>query len=233
MIEGQTVMAVVTARGGSKGLVGKNIRPLAGKPLLVWTIEQARAAKTVDRVVLSSDDPEIIRIGEAAGCEVPFVRPAELATDEATTVDVLRHLVRNTDPCGYVVLLQPTSPFRTHADIDGAVRLCRERKASSCVSMTLADKSPQWMYFMQDDLTLAPCMPVAGFRSRRQDMPPVYSLNGAVYVIERERLIASGELISDDTIGYAMPAERSIDIDNELDFEFAEFVAKKTLESSL
>ena len=129
MIDGLSVLALVPARGGSKGLPGKNIRPAAGRPLLDYTVAAARSSACIDRVVLSSDDEAIMRVARASGCEVPFRRPAALATDEATSIDVVLHALDQLPPHDLVVLLQPTSPLRTAADIDGACRLLLQHDA--------------------------------------------------------------------------------------------------------
>src|SRR5262245_25182815 len=128
MIDAKRVLGLITARGGSKGVPRKNVRPLGGKPLLAWTIEAARNAPVIDRLILSSDDAEIIEVARAWGCEVPFVRPPELATDTADSVEVVRHALSTLgEDYDYVVLLQPTSPLRTGEDIENCVRLCDAR----------------------------------------------------------------------------------------------------------
>lgn len=217
-------MGLVPARGGSKGVPRKNVRPAGGKPLIAWTIEAAKAASTIDAVVLSSDDPEIIETARHYGCDVPFIRPAELAGDEADSLSVVRHAIaavgRDYD---LTVLLQPTSPLRTAGDIDGAVRLFAERPVDSCVSVCAVDKSPWWMYRRRSDGTLAPIMEGPA-PDRRQAAPAVYALNGAVYVARSAHLAAGGGFITPQTVGYVMPSERSLDIDVEFDFKLLELM---------
>jgi len=219
VIDGLSVLAIVPARGGSKGLPGKNIRPAAGRPLLDYTVAAARASACIDRVVLSSDDEEIMRVARACGCEVPFRRPRELATDEAASIDVVLHALDQLPPHDLVVLLQPTSPLRSAADIDAACRMLVQHGAPACVSVTAAEQSPYWMFRMNERAELAPLLPVAERAARRQDLPPVVVLNGAVYVARCDWLRRERSFVAAGTVGYPMPAERSLDIDTAADFE--------------
>ena len=151
MIAGRSVLGLITARGGSVGLPRKNLRSVGGRTLIARAVESALASETVDRVILSSDDPEIIQAALMAGCDVPFVRPPELATSEATSMAVVHHALDSLDDhYDLIVLLQPTSPFRTADDIDGAVRHCLNERAPACVSVTAPDKSPYWSYRLDD-----------------------------------------------------------------------------------
>ena len=150
MINNKRVLAVIPARGGSKGVPRKNVRELAGRPLICWTIDAAKNSKYIDRLILSSDDDEIIDMAKAIGCDVPFTRPAALASDTASGADVLCHAVENAgEDYDYVVLLQPTSPLRQSGDIDEAVQLCIDRRLASVVSVAEATKSPYWMFQMK------------------------------------------------------------------------------------
>ncbi|MDO8607466.1 MAG: acylneuraminate cytidylyltransferase family protein [Phaeospirillum sp.] len=224
MIGGLSVLALITARGGSKGLPGKNIRPLGGKPLVAWSVEQARAATLVDRVVISSDDPAIIAAAVAAGCDAPFVRPAALADDGATSADVVAHALTALDRrYDLLALLQPTSPLRSPADIDACIRRVAEDGAPSCVGVTVAAKSPYWMQTMDAAGRLSPLLPPQD-AARRQDLPPVYCLNGAVYVVRVEWFLSHRAFVGAGSVGHVMPAERSIDIDTLLDFRLAEAI---------
>lgn len=219
MIDGLSVLALVPARGGSKGLPGKNIRAAAGRPLLDYTVAAARSSACIDRIVLSSDDEAIMRVARASGCEVPFRRPAALATDEATSIDVVLHALDQLPPHDLVVLLQPTSPLRTAADIDGACRLLLQHDAPACVSVTEAEQSPYWMYRLDESAQLAPLLPAGERAARRQDLPPVYLLNGAVYVARADWLRRERTFVGPATVGYVMPRGRSLDIDTLADFE--------------
>lgn len=219
MIGARRVLAVIPARGGSKGLPGKNILPVNGRPLLAWSVEAGRGARHVDRVVLSSDDDVIIAAGRACGCEVPFRRPAALATDTASSLDVVLHALDSLPGYDVVVLLQPTSPLRTAADIDGACATFVASGASSCVSVALADQSPHWMYRLDAGRTLVPLLAQPDLTLRRQDLPKVYVLNGAIYIADVAWLRRHRTFVGADTVAYVMPAARSLDIDSAADFE--------------
>lgn len=218
MIAGRRVLALIPARGGSKGLPGKNIQPVDGRPLLDWSITAARGSRYVDRVILSSDDEAIIDVARACGCDVPFRRPAALATDEATTLDVILHALDALPGYDLLVLLQPTSPLRASADIDTACERLVDHGASSCVSVCAVEQSPYWMYTI-DDGQLRPIVEMPAGVARRQDLPPVYMLNGAVYAVDIVRLRVTRTIITTDTVAHVMPMERSIDIDTAADFE--------------
>ena len=226
MIAHRSVLAVIPARGGSKGVPGKNIREVAGRPLIAWTILAARASRYIDRLILSSDDPEIIEVARQWGCEAPFVRPAELATDEAPGTAPLVHALEAIPGFDYAVLLQPTSPLRAAEDIDACIAFCAEREAPSVVSVTRSDKHPAWMYEL-DQGRLRPALGQVPDSKRRQDMSPVYSLNGAVYVIAAEPFRRHPAILTEQTLGFPMPAERSIDIDTPLDLEIADFLLRR------
>jgi len=218
MIEGLAVLGLIPARGGSKRLAGKNIRPLAGRPLVQWTVETARASRFLDRLIISSDDPAIIAAAVSAGCEAPFVRPAELARDDTSSAAVALHALdiigRNYD---LLVLLQPTSPLRLAEDIDGALQACVTRGAPSCISVVEASSSPHPLYRLKADgrLQRVP-VPADGASAR------TYTPNGAVYVVRVSEFRRSPTFVTDGTIGYPMPADRSIDIDAPIDFQQAE-----------
>lgn len=229
MIEELSVLAIIPARGGSKGLPGKNIRPLAGKPLIVHTIEQAQRSRYIDRIVLSSDDPKIIEISREAGCDVPFVRPDELASDTATSMDVVFHCLKNVDNFDIVVLLQPTSPLRTAGHIDDCIESLLNEGVDTCISVAEVDKSPFWMFTTQEDGMLEPLFEQTF--SRRQDLPRTYEINGAVYVSPTKILARNGSFISAKTRGYVMTREQSIDIDTADDFSRAELLVARAFPS--
>lgn len=225
MIGGKTVLALVPARGGSKGVPGKNVRPAGGKPLIAWTVEAARKSRYVDRVILSSDDPSIAAVAARFGCEVPFMRPAELATDEADSMSVVRHALKSLpERYDFLLLLQPTSPLRTAADIDAALEQCLQREAGSCVSVCEPDKSPYWMMTMTAEGAVQPLFPPEQVPARRQDAPSIFALNGAIYIAPSDHLAAGGDFVTRGTVGYVMPKERSFDIDTELDLRLADFL---------
>jgi len=223
MIEGKTILAVIPARGGSKGLPRKNIRLLACKPLIAWTIEAAKKSKFIDRLILSSEDEEIISVAKAYGCEVPFIRPQELAEDDTPGISPLLHAIENLhESYDYVILLQPTSPLRSAESIDRCVEFFVQRKARFCVSVTEADKTPYWMYTINNNL-LKPFI-ISETYNRRQDIPKTYVLNGAIYIAETKSLIIEESFLNENTIGFLMVKSESVDIDTESDFLFAEFM---------
>jgi len=213
------VLALITARGGSKGLPRKNVLTAAGKPLIAWTVDAALTASSVSHVVLSTDDDEIMNAAAAAGCKIPFRRPAELATDEASSMDVVLHALKELPGYDFVALLQPTSPLRTGTDIDAAFQLMNARNAPACVSVTEVDQSPYWMYELAEDDRLRSLLPPLQSVTRRQDLPSVYTLNGAIYIAKVEWLLKSRNFLGPETVAYKMPKSRSIDIDNALDFQ--------------
>lgn len=227
MIAGLKVLGLIPARGGSKGVLNKNLQKVGGRSLVGRAVAAGRAASCLDRIILSSDDPEIISAAIAVGCEVPFIRPAHLSTDEARAIDVVRHALE-TLPESYdlIVLLQPTSPLRAAEDIDGAVRLCVESGAPACVSVVEPDKPPHWTYAMESGGRLRAMLPAAGPGTRRQDLPAVYAINGAVYVARVDWIMEHESFMGPGTIGYVMPKERSVDVDDELDLVIAEAIER-------
>lgn len=221
MIGGRKVLALIPARGGSKGIPGKNITPLAGKPLIAWTIEAARASEHVDAVVLTTDDDVIAEVGRRFGASVPFMRPQALATDEASTMDVVFDALDRLPGFDVVVLLQPTSPLRGSADIDACLTLLNGVPA--CVSVRPAADHPYLTFRIDGQNELSPyAAPPAGQSLRRQDLPGAWCLNGAIYAADIPWLRAHRSFIAGSTVAYPMPAERSIDIDTPADLRSAE-----------
>jgi len=220
MIGGKSVLGLIAARGGSKGVPGKNIFVVNGRPLIQWSIDAARASRYIDRLVLSSDDPEIMEVARGAGCEVPFSRDAALASDDANAIDVVADALVRLPGYDLVVLLQPTSPLRIAADIDGAIELLVSSGASACVTLREAEEHPYWMFRLGDGGRLVRfAEPAGGMPLRRQDLPPAWSLNGAVYVAGCDWFLKNRTFLSPATVGYPMPADRSLDIDTFEDIE--------------
>lgn len=217
------ILAVIPARGGSKGMPRKNIREIGGRPLLAWTIEEAKKSKYIQRLILSSEDDEIINIAKKYGCDVPFVRPKELATDDAASVDTILHAINECRGYDYVVLLQPTSPLRTVEDIDGCIELVLKEKADFSVTVTEPENSPYWMYTLENG-NLKALIEQDNFATRRQDLPKAYALNGAVYVANVEALFEQKTFLTETTKAYIMPYNRSFDIDTEIDFKICEYL---------
>lgn len=230
MISGRSVLAIIPARGGSKGIKRKNLVEVGGVPLLARTVWQAHESRYIDRTILSSDDAEIRKVGAGYGCEVPFVRPDHLASDTASSMDVVRHAISELKkPFDYLALLQVTSPLRLSSDIDRCIELCVETSAPCCVSVTKADKSPYYMYNLDENSVLTPI--VTGgptLAHRRQDQPLAYVPNGAVYVAEVEWLLNQDHFLSSETVGYEMPIERSLDIDTEVDLAYLKLILATT-----
>ncbi|MCT7995231.1 cytidylyltransferase domain-containing protein [Laspinema olomoucense] len=217
MIEGKTVLAILPARGGSKGVTRKNLREVGGKPLIAWTIEEAKKSLHIDKLIISSEDDEIIQVAKAWGCEVPFKRPIELAQDETPGIEPVLHALKILPQYDYVILLQPTSPLRTVDDIDACLEKCLAFNANACVSVAAVTENPYWMYTISPDSIMHKLIETNNYFTRRQDLPKVYKLNGAVYVAESEWLRKNKSFLSNETMAYIMPWERSVDIDSESD----------------
>ena len=223
MIENSSVLALIPARGGSKGIPRKNIVPFMGKPLIAWTIKAARESKYIDRVVLSSDDQAICEIATNEGCEVPFLRPAHLANDASSSMDVVFDALERLPRFDFIVLLQPTSPLRVSNDVDGCLEKLMKSSAPSCVAVTDVKEHPFLVYKKNNSERLKPyCDAHTKEYLRRQDLPDAFKLNGAVYAAKVEWLKENGTFLSDETVGFHMPLNRSVDIDTLEDLELAE-----------
>ncbi|WP_339060487.1 acylneuraminate cytidylyltransferase family protein [Tepidibacillus marianensis] len=223
MLNGKRILGIIPARGGSKGVPRKNIRVVAGKPLIAWTIDEARKSKYIDQLILSSEDQEIIQVAKEYDCEVPFVRPKELAQDNTPGIDPVLHAIEMLSGYEYIILLQPTSPLRTVEDIDGCIEKCIQNQNDYGVSVTETDKSPYWMYSIEND-KMVPVLSQDMIINRRQESPKVYELNGAIYIAKTEKLIESKTFLNKVTVPYIMPKERSVDIDTELDLKLVELI---------
>jgi N-acylneuraminate cytidylyltransferase len=217
MIGNRTVLGVIPARGGSKRVPRKNLRLVGGRPLIAWTIEEAKKSRHIDRLILSSEDDEIIAVAREWGCEVPFKRPAELATDEAEGIGPVLHAVNALPGFEVIVILQPTSPLRTADDIDKCIEQCVCTDVPCVVSVTQIDKSPFWMYTLEGTNKLRPLLQSEDL-AKRCAGHPVYTLNGAVYVARVDWLKKSRSFLTEETVGLIMPKARSLDIDTESDF---------------
>lgn len=220
-----SIFALIPARGGSKGIPWKNIRQMAGKPLIAWTIEAALSSPGIDAVIVSTEDAEIAAVGRAAGAEVPFMRPADLSRDDTPGIDPVLHAIDMLPGHDGVLLLQPTSPLRTTADIEGILALAADSTAPAIVSVCPSADHPSWMYRLDADARLTPLITAASI-ARRQDLPPVYTLNGAMYFAQTAWLRRNGGFMSAETLGYPMPAERSVDIDTQFDWRIAEMLLR-------
>ncbi|WP_434341253.1 cytidylyltransferase domain-containing protein [Motilimonas cestriensis] len=226
MINGKRVLAVIPARGGSKRLPRKNVLPLAGKPLIAWSIDAAAKSKYIDNVIVSTDDKEIAAIAEQYGGSVPELRPEHLSTDHATTQSVLFHtLEKYGADAKIVVLLQPTSPLRTHNNIDEAIELFTEKSAFSVISVTPCEHPPLWANVLPESGSMENFIIE---NKRSQELGDYYRLNGAIYIYDVERMLNDGSMsYQEDSFAYKMENENSIDIDNSIDFDMAEFFFRR------
>lgn len=221
------VLGLVPARGGSKGVPGKNLKPLAGRALLDYTAIAARESGVLDRVVLSTDSEEIAEAGRRAGLDVPFLRPAALAADDTPMLPVLTHAVETLAAQGWhaemIVLLQPTSPLRKPAHIRDAVQLLRQTGADSVVSVVELPRhlSPDYVMKIEGG-ALKPFLPEGARLTRRQDARPAYSRDGTVYACWRRTLERFGSLYGDDCRPLLVDAGDSLSIDSPSDWELAE-----------
>lgn len=218
------LLAIISARGGSKGVPRKNIRPLGGKPLIAWTIDAAKQASCIDRLIVSTEDEEIASLALDLGADVPFMRPSELAADDAPGVAPVLHAISELAGYDWVLLLQPTSPLRSAGDIDGIWNFCQERSAASAVSVCEVGKHPYWMYQFDAARRLKPFSEGSPYVLRRQDLPQAYALNGALYLAKADWLVKRGNFIGSETLGYVMPPERSVDLDTPQDWRWVEFL---------
>jgi CMP-N-acetylneuraminic acid synthetase len=223
------ILGVITARGGSKRIPKKNIKELLGKPLIYYTIKAALDSRLMTKVILSSDDDEIIGIGKDMGVEVPFKRPRELADGTTPTIEVLIHAVNYVEKKqGFypdiIVVLEPTSPLRTTEDIDKALEKHITTDADSVVSVVKTDHwHPIRAKKIENDVLCDYCLEEKE-GVRRQDLPPAYFRDGAFYSVKRDVLMKEHRLYGKVTRPYIMPPERSIDINSELDFKIAELL---------
>ena len=221
------VLGLIPARGGSRGVPRKNVRLLGGRPLLQWTAEAALGAKSLARVVLSTEDEEIAAVGRSCGVDVPFMRPRELAGDETPTLPVVQHalgiLEARGDRYDAVCLLQPTSPFRIAGDIDGCVALLASSDADSVVTVlpVPAEYNPHWVYFGAPNGELRLSTGEAQPIPRRQSLPAAWHREGSVYVTRRD-VVMDGSLYGARTIGYVVDGARSVNIDSPSDWTLAQ-----------
>ena len=232
MYKEKKILALITARGGSKGIPGKNIIPLGDKPLIAWTIEAAKNSKYIDKIILSSDSNEIIKVAQKYGCEVPFKRPEHLALDTTPSMDVILHALEycnSQNQYDYLLLLQPTSPFRKTTTIDLAIEFCIDNKYPLVVSMAHGKKSPTLMFYESDDNSVIPVLGRHEKVSRRQDLTPVYEHNGAIYFSEIDFLVEKKSYNCPEARIFKMDGYENIDIDTFNDLQYANFLVEKGL----
>lgn len=233
------MLAIIPARGGSKGVPRKNIKELCGKPLIAYTIEAALKAREIDRVIVTTDSTEIANVAMQYGAEIPFMRPSYLADDDSSAVDVYLHAVeflkkREESHLEKFVVLLPTVPLRDSYEIDRAIQILNENKCTTLVSVVEADVPVSWYYRMEDKMVIKN----AGFDSdnairNRQTNRKYYIPNGAIYILDYRLLKSKRTYYADDTIGYVMERKKSVDIDTEDDFRYAEYLMTKNLKENL
>jgi len=225
MYRNKSFLAFIPARGGSKRLPNKNLLNLAGKPLVAWTIEAAKKSQYVHDIILSSDDDRILEIGRDYGITA-LKRPDYLATDEAKTVDVVMyHLNQIFFQPDFIILLQPTSPLRTSKHIDEAIEYLYNKNADAVISVCEIDHPVEWCNILPEDGSLANFIQKEFLNLRSQDLPKRYKINGALYIIKTEKFLKEKTFFLQENIyAYIMDKFSSIDIDDEFDFRFAEFL---------
>jgi len=237
MIRNKKIIALIPARGGSKSVPKKNIRILAGKPLITYSIKEALKSQYIDRVIVSTDDSQIAKIANEYNAEVPFIRPPELAGDEVTTLPVLQHAVRWLEKEeGYcpeiVILLQPTSPLRKAEHINQALTLFFDTNADSVISVCESSHSPYWMRVVDSQGRINPFIEKGLFAAQepghasRHNLPKTFLINGAIYITTPE-VLSKDKFLGDDTRALIMNEKDSMDVDSEWDFDLAEFIFGK------
>ncbi len=221
MYIGKSFLAIIPARGGSKRLPRKNLLDLCGKPLIAWSIEAGIKSKYLDAIVLSSDDSEILKIGE--GYKIQTIkRPQNLASDNASSVDVVKHVIKNLESYEYIVLLQPTSPLRDSSHIDEAIELLENKNADAIISVCEMDHSPLWSNTLNENLSMQDFLNKDVLQKRSQDLDKYYRLNGAIYICKTKRFIEeSSFFLKKNIYAYVMDVQNSVDIDKRIDLESA------------
>ena len=238
MIGSERLLALITARGGSKRLARKNVLEFAGKPLIAWSIDAGLQSKYVDRVIVSTDDQEIAEISKSHGADVPFMRPSKLATDTASSADVIRHSVETLeaagDDYGYLLHLQPTSPLRASRHIDEAVELLIQKDANGIIGVTEVEHPTEWMNTLPQNLSTDGFISKIHQGKRCQDFPQRYCINGAIYLCKKESLMMGDDVFyKEGAYAYKMDPMDSFDIDTQKDFLLAETLLKYSRSSNL
>lgn len=232
------MLAIIPARGGSKGIPGKNIKEFCGKPLIAYTIEAALKAQEIDRVIVTTDSKAIANVALQYGAEIPFMRPSYLSRDDSSAVDVYLHAVeflekRDEIQINKFAVLLPTAPLRDACEIDNAIQTMKKTMCTTLISVVEADVPVSWYYRMNEDMVIEN----AGFDSdnaikNRQMNFQYYVPNGAIYLLDYQLLKSERSYYTDDTIGYVMTRKKSVDIDTEDDFVYAEYLMKQNMSES-
>ena len=224
------MLAIIPARIGSKRIPKKNIKIFCGKPLIYWTILEAKKSKYISRIIVSTDDKYISKIAKDYGAEVPFLRPKHLSTDEASSIDVFKFTIKKLENLENItinsfIVLQPTSPLRTYQDIDNSIDLFINKNADSVISLCEEKHPIYWHKLLDEKGKIVPIFSPEE-EIKIKNLKKTYYPNGAIYIFKRD-VVFSNKCYTDNTYGYIMPVERSIDIDTHLDFELAEYLIKK------
>lgn len=232
MYKDKRFLAIIPARGGSKGILNKNIMDICGKPLIAYTIEAGKKSKYIDEILVSTDSDAIKDIAQQYGANVPFLRPENLSNDSAKSIDLVLHAIdfyENNNMCyDYVILLQPTSPLRTFEHVDEAIEKLMKSNRSSLVSLREANENPVIMRSIENE-KLKKVVSFEGPNLRRQDLPIFYLLNGAIYINSNDMLVHKKKFVDEDSMPYVMSKESSVDIDTMLDAKLVELIIKENM----
>ena len=224
MYKDKSILAIIPARGQSKRLPRKNVLDLNGKPLIAWSINAGLESKYIDKVVVTSDDDEIIQISNKFGVGI-VKRPGDLASDTATTFDALKHVIENSEKFDYIILLQATSPLRNANHIDEAIELLESKKADAMVSVCEMSHTPLWSNVLPEDENMKNFLMENVINKRSQDLEMYYRINGAIYICSTDLLLSNKSFFLRDNIyAYKMRRMDSIDIDERFDFMVAESI---------
>ena len=236
MIDRGKILAIIPARGGSKRLPKKNILDLAGKPMIAWTIESALGSEYIDRIVVSTDDIEIAEVSKKYGIKDAFMRPEELSSDTASSVEVVEHVVdvlyKQGEYYDYILLLQPTSPLRDSYHIDKAIELLKTKQSKGVVSFCRISHPVEWAYFIKSDLIINHSDNKK--ESKNQNFPERYIPNGAIYIVNMSDFLKERSFfLSSLCHAYIMDQESSVDIDNMIDYKFANFLKLEFIKNEI
>lgn len=221
-------IALIPARGGSKGIPRKNIKPFYSKPLIYWSIKIALESKKIDRVIVSTEDEEIADLARSFSAEVPFLRPKRYATDDSSGIEPILHVLEEISNIKDLLLLQPTSPLRRLEDIDGIFNQRYKFNSDSAVSITKSKKPCELFFQLDNNMKLSSSLNNLNIKPRQEYQDQFY-LNGSLYLSTKESILKNKSLITSDTVGYIMPEKFSIDIDTPFDWIIAEFLMENYL----
>ena len=237
MINGKEILGIIPARAGSKGLRHKNMKLFCGKPLISWTVEAALKSKYIDKVIVSTDSQDIAKIVNQYGELAPFIRPTFLSTDTALSIDVIRHVCeyskqQYSKEYDYIALLEPTSPLRETTDIDNAIFKLNTKNVSSVVGISKTEsQNPAFLVKKNAKDFISWYDTSQSIGIRRQEVDPIFYLEGSIYVSDRNKLFEENSFYHDETIGYVMSKDKSLEIDDEFDFIMAEALMRHRIEN--